>query len=111
MLKKYDPFENYHSFQWRQDGEGVHFYASDLRDQLGFTDEEDFEEALQRAMKVCRTLAISLEENFRSVYRFDSTQLVSDWKLSNLACYLVIVNANPENRNVARAQVYFAVKK
>ena len=112
MLKIYDPWErNYHSFQWKADGNGAHYYASDLKDQLGFEEEKEFDEAMQRALKVCRTLAISIEDNFSSVYRFSNSELVRDWKLSNLACYLIIVNANPENSHVAKAQVYFAVRK
>lgn len=113
MLKLYDPWETqqYRSFRWRANDHAVHFYASDLKNQLGLLEGNDFEDALERAFKVCRTLAISIEDNFKSVYRYNSTELVPDWKLSNLACYLIIVNANPENRNVAKAQVYYAMRK
>lgn len=112
MLKRYDPWEySYHSFEWQQEGEKPHYYASDLRDDLEITQEEEFRSAIERALKVCRTLAISIEDNFKTVYRFESNALVHDWKLSNLACYLIIVNSNPENKRVAKAQLYFAVKR
>lgn len=112
MLKVYDPWEyTYHSFHWNEGG-GVHMYASDLKEVLAFDeDDDDFETALQRALRVCETLAITVDDHFRSVYRYDRTALIHDWKLSNLACYLIIVNANPKNKHVARAQVYFAVKR
>ncbi len=107
MLKVYDPSEfAYQSFHWNDNG-GVHLYASDLREMLSFSSEEEFETALQRAFRVCETLAITIEDHFCSVYRFDRTALIHDWKLSNLACYLIIVNANPADRRVARSQVYF----
>jgi len=112
MLKIYDPWEKEsYTFQWKSQGEKSQYYASDLKKQLGFEEETEFDQALERALKVCRTLAISVEDNFCSVYRFNSIELIRDLKLSNLACYLIIVNANPENANVANAQVYFARRK
>ena len=112
MLKIYDPWEREaYTFQWKTQENKTYHYASELKKQFGFEQDEEFEQALERALKVCGSLAISVEDNFSSVYRFNSIGLIRDWKLSNLACYLIIVNANPENSNVARAQVYFARAK
>ena len=86
------------------------YYASDLVESIGLRDEMQLEDALRRAFKVCTSLRIPIEDNFASVYRFDGTEMVPDWKLSALASYLVIVNADPENSKVARAQLYFTLK-
>jgi hypothetical protein len=84
-------------------------YASDLRDRLKLKDEE-LEIAVERAFKACRSLNISVSKNFKSVFRPYNDQLVTDWKLSSLACYLIVINANPEIPAVARVQILFAAK-
>ena len=111
-VKLYDPWEqNQHAFQWKADTVATTCYASDLRSQLGIEEEAGFEDAMRRALKVCRQLSIPIDDNFRSVYRFGSEALIRDWRLSDLACYLIIVNADPDNARVAEAQVYFARRK
>ena len=88
---------------------GFRHYASDLVDRLGYASFEEILEPLDRARRACRTVGIPDEEHFKPVYRFNSLgmNLRRDYKLTALAGYLVTVNADPANVNVARAQVYF----
>ena len=45
------------------------------------------------------------------MYCYDGESLVADWKVSSLAHYLITINCNPANEQVAKAQVYFAFSK
>jgi hypothetical protein len=84
-------------------------YASELTDRLKIS-EDDFDDAMERAFSACVSLDIPIKTNFRSVYRSFENYLVTDWKLSSLACYLIIINSDPANANVARIQLLFATK-
>lgn len=84
-------------------------YASELMEQLNAS-EEELDVAVERAFKACASLNISIKQNFKSVFRTCEDHLVTDWKLSALACYLIVINADPANERVARMQVHFATK-
>lgn len=108
MLKLYDPldevivsshFSYLHSLPLR-------YYASEIMEQLGYDFPEQASEALSRAIHACAAMGIPVTENFRQIYRYDGERLSADWKLSSLASYLLIVNADPYNPAVARAQLY-----
>src|SRR5690349_18133061 len=83
-------------------------YASELLDMLGFETFDEILVPLERAMLACQTMGIAEDQHFKQIYRFNtlSLSLRCDYKLSPLAAYLVTINANPTNINVARAQVY-----
>jgi hypothetical protein len=84
-------------------------YASELTDQLRIS-EEDFDDAIERAFSACVSLNIPIKDNFKSIFRSFENYVVTDWKLSSLACYLIVINADPANPDVARAQLLFATK-
>ena len=87
-------------------------YASDLLQMLGFEDFDEILEPIERARRTCLTMGIPEDSHFKQIYRFNSLSmsLRCDYKLTSLATYLVTINANPANANVARAQVYFFLK-
>lgn len=89
------------SFQERK----LRYYASELRKVLALPALSYLDDALQRAMKVCRSQQLELEEHFKPVYRCEETGVVKDWKLSPLAWCLVILNADPASPEVARMQL------
>ena len=111
MLKLYDPWENiFQSIQNRQRDPDLLYYASDIEQSMGFTD-SDMETVIERAFQACSTMHITIEDHFKPIYRTDNShELLNDWKLSSLACYLLIMNANPANTNVAKVQLFFAGK-
>ena len=78
---------------------------------LGIRNDHKSDEAIGRAIKVCISNNISLKQNFQRVFRFNGEEIFVDWHISTLACYLIIINADPSNRRVANAQLYFALKK
>lgn len=107
MPKPYDHFENLHS-GWLAGGEGRFYYQTGtLMEKLGFNDPLEVENAIDRALKACRSLNISIDHNFKKVYCYNGKEVVTEWSLSPLACCLVIINSNPDNIKVAEAQLYF----
>ncbi|HRG52012.1 MAG TPA: hypothetical protein PLL00_04185 [Bacteroidia bacterium] len=111
MLKLYDPWENiFQSLQDKSRDPELLYYASDIEQSMGFTD-DDMETAIERAFQACSTMHITIEDHFKPIFRTDNShELLNDWKLSSLACYLLIINANPSNSNVAKVQLFFAGK-
>lgn len=89
----------------------LRYYASDIMESLDCEDSEEMNEAIARVLQVCHSLDIPLGKNFKRIYRYDGDRLCIDWKLSSLACYLLMINGNPCNPNVARAQLFFAARR
>ncbi len=88
----------------------LRYYASELQKILNFTSLSPLEDALMRAMNVCRLQQLDLAEHFKPIYRCEETGVVKDWKLSPLAWCLVMINADPANPEVARMQLALIVK-
>jgi hypothetical protein len=111
MLKLYDHLDAILEQQRKRDMKAFYFqyWVSDLRDELEYDDEKSLHEALQRSFEICCRTGIPIEENFRRVYRFTDTEMKEDWQLSDLACYLLIINGASNNPYVARAQLRAAV--
>ena len=110
MLKLYDYLEEHNNRQWYYDNR-LDYFASEIMKMLEIEDETDITFSLSRALQVCRTLNIPVSRNFKKVYRFNGVNLVTDWKISPLASYLIIINCNPENEQVAKAQLFFAMNQ
>lgn len=105
MLKLYDYFDEVMASKAEHREQKLRYYASDIMDELGYERSDDVDSALKRTFMICQSLQISIPVNFRQVYRFDGEKILKDWKLSPLACYIMIMNGNPCNPNVARAQL------
>jgi hypothetical protein len=114
MLKLFDYLEaimeERNSRQWYYESR-LDYFASEIMEMLEVKDPEDSVFSLSRAIQACQTLDIPVNNNFKKVYRFDGINLVADWKVSPLACYLLIVNCNPVNEQVAKAQLFFAMNQ
>ncbi|HET6244587.1 MAG: hypothetical protein H0V01_08795 [Bacteroidetes bacterium] len=86
--------------------------SNELMEKLKCADVFEFNEAVNRALKTCQSLSISLNQHFKRIYSGHHHQtLNAEWHFTSLACYLVIINANPANYNVARAQLFFFEKR
>src|ERR1019366_1005651 len=112
MLKLYDPLEdNLTLFRRNKKVVELIHYASEVMESLGFSEKDELRTAINRTFEICLALHISIDENFRTIYRFNGNDLIPDWKLSALACYLITINANPANPNVAKSQLFFIIQK
>lgn len=84
------------------------YYASEIAERMGEASTNDFSDTLFRTFKICSALDIPIDENFKKIYRYDGQQMVMDWQLSSLACYLLMLNGNPTNPSVAKVQLFAA---
>ena len=89
----------------------MHHFISDIMTNLAIHDMNEIQQSLQRAFVVCGTLQLPISRNFKKVYRWDGESMVIDWKISPLACYLIVINSNPSHHRVAIAQLYYAVNR
>jgi len=85
--------------------------ASELFDEFGIRDEEELDNNLKKAFEVCCTLHIPIKEHFKKVYLYAQGQIHTDWLLSDMASYLLLLNGNTRNHVVAKAQMYLVNKK
>jgi DNA-damage-inducible protein D len=89
--------------------------ARDLADVLGYTQWRNFEQAISRAIRACRTSGQDPADHFAEISKLitigkGGQRHVKDYQLSRYACYLIIQNADPEKDIVALGQTYFAVQ-
>lgn len=83
------------------------YFLSDIMSDLKIIDAEEIQASLDRSFAVCNALHISQLVHFQKIYRSNGDNLIVDWKISSLACYLILINCNPKNEFVARAQLHF----
>jgi hypothetical protein len=82
------------------------YLASEILTEIGCEDEQSVELALRRAFQACRSLGFPIGDHFGRVFMYNGERLLTDWKLSPLGCYLLVINGNPCHPSVARAQIY-----
>ena len=80
--------------------------ASELMEEFWYNDENDLQNSLTQAFEVCCALNIPINLHFKKVYLYFDNSLKSDWLLSDLGSYLLLINGNTRNPNVARARLY-----
>ena len=114
MLKLYDyleaMMEEHNNRQWYFETK-LNYFASEVMETLEIEDDLEITTSLNRAVQACGTLNIPFNNNFKKVYRYDGENLIADWKISPLACYLIIINCNPSHESVAKAQLFFAMNQ
>lgn len=86
----------------------VYWWASDLARMVGYKDVPSFEKVLDKATKAMISLGIPHYKNIVVSEREIDGVKTKDFKLTRFACYLAVMNGNPQKPEVAAAQVYFA---
>lgn len=86
----------------------TYWLASRLAMHLGYETGMSFDKAINKAMTTCNTLNIPIMDNFVQIKHLVDNRELVDFKLSRMACYLVVMNADPKKPAVAKAQKYFA---
>lgn len=81
-----------------------HWLASDLMRMLDYTSLGPIRKAINKAHAACANLGVPIHENFKET---KTDGVGDDWCLSRFACYLTVMNGDPKNPKVARAQAYF----
>jgi len=72
---------------------------------IGLSDKKEFD-ALINKRAIAAYIATDME--WQNDFRNYDRQGVTDWKLSRMACYMIVMNADPNIPQVAEAQFFFA---
>ena len=91
------------------------WYARELQEVLEYSQWRNFYEAVQRAAVSCENSGYDIDEHFEEceVVRKignGANRKVKDIKLSRYACYLIVMNGDPQKEIISFGQTYFAVK-
>ena len=110
--KEYLPFDKIKQI----DEEGNEFWsARDLQVILGYTKWDNFKKVVEKAMLACKHAGNNVFDHFPDVGKMIETakkanRVVSDYKLTRYACYLIVQNGDPRKTVIALGQTYFAIQ-
>lgn len=92
-----------------------YWLARELSKVLQYADWRNFENAIFKAMDACKNSGATVEDHFGEVTTFTkmnrgTIRKIGDYALSRYACYLIVMNGDPNKEIIAIGQTYFAVK-
>src|SRR5699024_1609277 len=92
-----------------------YWLARELQGVLEYARWENFNKAIERAKKACTNTGFDVEDHFSEVTKMvplgsGAEREIDDVMLSRYACYLVVMNGDPNKEVIAIGQTYFAVK-
>ena len=91
------------------------WYARELMIVLQYSNWQNFQKIIEKAITSCENSDISAYEHFTDVSKTikmpkGAQKTIKDYKLSRYACYLIAQNGDPRKEVIALAQTYFAVQ-
>ncbi len=107
------PFE---AIRQEDEESGFEFWsARDLYEVLGYTNWRNFKYAIEKAKVACAKSGNDPDDHFDATIKMIQTgrgarRKIEDFRLSRYACYLVVLNSDPNKEIVALGQTYFAVQ-
>ena len=92
-----------------------YWYARDLQNILGYRQWRSMNDLIERAKTACQESKYNIDDHFavhRKMIKLakGATRKIIDYKLSRYACYLIVMNGNPQKEVIALAQTYFAIQ-
>ena len=94
---------------------GGFWYARELMKVLQYSNWQNFEKIINKAKISCENSDISSLEHFIDVNKTikmpkGAVKMITDYKLTRYACYLIAQNGDSRKKVIALAQTYFAVQ-
>ncbi|MCW5939600.1 MAG: DNA damage-inducible protein D [Fimbriimonadaceae bacterium] len=95
---------------------GVEYWlARDLQHLLGYTKWDNFLNVVTKAKTACEVADHRIEDHFADVGKLvdigaGAQREIDDLMLTRFACYLIAQNGDPQKREIAFAQNYFAIQ-
>ena len=92
-----------------------YWLARELQKVLNYTQWRRFEDVINKAKTACNNSNIDIFEQFANVGKLSinvngGKRIITDYKLSRYACYLIAQNGDPRKEVIALAQTYFAIQ-
>ena len=98
------------------DESGMEFwYARELMKVLEYSNWQNFNKVIKKAIESCKNSEISIKDCFIDVSKpiisgKGKEEHIDDYKLTRYACYLIAQNGDSRKKVIALAQTYFAVQ-
>ncbi len=99
-----------------KDEEGNEYWeARELQKVLGYRQWRSFNDLIEKAKVACLESKYGMDDHFvvqRKMITIAKGAIrnIVDYKLSRYACYLIVMNGNPQKEIVALGQTYFAIQ-
>lgn len=109
------PHKDFESIK-KIDENGVEYWtARELMELLTYTEWRNFSIVIDRARKACFASSQDVEDHFVSVNKMvkigsSTVREIKDYRLDRYACYLIAQNGDPNKKEIALAQTYFAIQ-
>lgn len=91
-----------------------YWLARELQTVLGYTQWRRFNDTIERAKTSCKISGNDIEHHFANVGKMVKAGVaqkdIGDIMLTRYACYLIAQNGDPQKKEIAFAQSYFAVQ-
>lgn len=113
------PSKNFEQIK-KIDENGIEYWeARELIDILGYEEWRKFAGVIDKAKTACKNSKQSVDDHFVDADKLikiavgttkETSRLVTDYKLSRYACYLIAQNGDPRKKEISAAQTYFAIQ-
>ena len=105
----------FESIKHVDDDGNEYWYARELQNILGYKQWRSINELIERAKVACKESKNNVDDHFAVQRKMinlakGAIRKVIDYKLSRYACYLIVMNGNPQKEIIALAQNYFAIQ-
>ncbi len=92
-----------------------YWYARELMEALQYKRWDNFNLVIDKAKNAYSNSKLNVEDNFLKIERLSSKGnnakfIIEDYKLSRLACYLIVQNADSRKEMVALGKTYIAAQ-
>ena len=92
-----------------------YWFARELQEALQYTEWRKFEGVIDKAKIACESSDYRASEHFGGAAKTSNmpnggVKIITDYKLSRYACYLIAQNGDSRKKSVALAQTYFAIQ-
>ncbi len=97
------------------DYDNEYWLARELQSILGYHQWRSINDLIKKAKVACKESKYNIDDHFalhRKMIKLakGAQRNVIDYKLSRYACYLIVMNGNPNKEVIALVQTYFAVQ-
>ncbi len=76
------------------------YYASELLRKMMHTSDFNLDGSIRKAIAILKLTGLPVHKHISCVYRSDSQGINRDWKLSELACSLIIISQDPATEGI-----------